>query len=267
MPDLISTELDDILDSFAETDRPAMREMLTRNPSAASVLTSQKTVYDAFVGGDQAKLAAAAAAAVATPGTVTPPASSTTPPASTTNPANIGLGLDQITALLNERVKGVYSSPEFISAVEALAEKKAQAKFESERANVIGRSAEISDTITVIRETHLREFNEPLDSTAFKTYFAAEGPKYGNDLLGTYNAYVAKKREDKRVADGIAAGLAAAATSAVPGSAVPGVGNAMAPNFVDFNVKRIDPNATVVPSADADKAAQAFATMQTGWKQ
>lgn len=258
--DPLSTELNDLLGSLAEADRPAMRDLLTRNPSAAATLTSQKTVYDAFVGGDQAQMQAAAAAATA---------ASTTTPAATTPVAvqPIGLGLDQITALLNERVSAIYTSPQFVSAVDALAEKKAQAKFESERANVIGRSAEISDTITAIREANLREFNEPLDSTAFKTYFAAEGPKYGNDLLGSYNAFVAKKREDKRVSDGIKAGLEAAATSAVPGSAVPGVGNPLAPNFVDFNVRKIDPTATVVPSADADKAAQAFRSMQTGWTQ
>jgi hypothetical protein len=259
MPDL-STELDDLLNSFAEADRPAMREMLTRNPSAASVLSSHATVYDAFVGGDQAAIARATAAAT-TPPVATSTSATTTPSAATqTNP--VALGLDQITALLNERVNSIYTSPQFATAVDALAEKKAKAMFESERASVIGRSAEISDTIAAIHGTHLREFNEPLDSAAFKTYYAAEGPKYGNDLLGTYNAFVAKKREDKRVADGIAAGLAAQATAAVPGSAVPGVGNPMAPNFVDFNVHKIDPNATVVPSADADRAAQAFASMR-----
>jgi hypothetical protein len=270
MPDPITTELDDLLATFSEADRGPMREMLTRNPSAASVLASQKTVYDAFIGGDEAKMRAAAAAATTTTPAATATTTTTTPPAATT-PANqtnpIGLGLDQINALLNERVNSIYTSPQFTAAVETLAEKKAQAKFESERAAVIGRSAEISDTITSIRESHLREFNEPLDSAAFKTFYAAEGPKYGNDLQGSYNAYVSEKRTAKKIADGIKAGLEAAATNSVPGTAVPGVGNPMAPNFVEFNSRIVTPAASATPAADVDKAAQAFASMQRGWTQ
>jgi hypothetical protein len=262
MPDL-TNELDDILNSLAEADRPAMRDLLTRNPSAASLLTSRETVYKAFIDVDPVKMqqAVAAASQPVTPVPVTPAA--TTPAAVN----QIGLGLDQINALLNERVNSIYTSPQFTAAVEERAKTIAKTQFEAERANVIGRSAEISDTITSIRESHLREFSEPLDSTAFKTFYAAEGPKYGNDLQGSYNAYVSEKRTAKKISDGIAAGLAAQATAAVPGSAVPGVGNPMAPNFVDFNVKKIDPTATAIPSADADKAAQAFSQMRQGWTQ
>jgi hypothetical protein len=263
MPD-ITNELDDLLNTLAETDRPAMRDLLTRNPNAASVLVSQKTVYDAFVGGDPVKMAAAVASGTTTTTPTTPTTPATPPSAS---PQSIGLGLDQISALLNERIKSVYTSPEFTTAVETLAEKKAQAKFEAERANVIGAGAEISDTISAIRESHLREFGEPLDSAAFKTYYAAEGPKHGNRLQETYDAFVGEKRVEKRIADGVKAGLEAAATSAVPGSAVPGVGNPMAPNFVDYNLKVISPAGTAAPSADVDKAAQAFASMRQGWTQ
>ena len=247
MPD-IGTELDDILNSFSEADRPAMRTLLTNNPTALTQLSSAATVYKAFVDGDTATLSAIAPAA-------------TNPPAA----QPISLGLDQINALLSERDKKLWTSPEFTTAVDTMAEKKAKAMFESERANVIGRSAELSDTIASIRETHLREFNEPMDSAAFKTFFQAEGTKYGNDLTGSYNAFVAKKREDKRVADGIAAGLAAAATNNVAGSSVPTTHNPLSPNFVDFNVQRI--GTTVTPTVDVDKAAQVFATMQRGWTQ
>lgn len=266
MPDLDSS-LDELLNSFAEADRSVARDLLTRNANAATLLTSQKTVYDAFVGGDPAAMARAAASSTNPNPNLVANSNPANPNPANPNPASLGLTLDQVNALLGEKVKSIYTSPEFLAAVNTRAEEVAKTKFEAERANVIGRSAEISDTITSIRETHLREFGEPLDSAAFKTFYAAEGPKYGNDLLGSYNAFVAKKREDKRVADGIKAGLEAAATSSVPGSAVPGVSNPMAPNFVDFNVKRIDPNATVVPSADADAAAKAFSSMRTGWTQ
>jgi hypothetical protein len=263
----LDTELADLLSSVAEADRPAMREMLTRNPSAASLLTSRETVYKAFVDGDPTKLAAATAAVSANPN----PANPANPnPAANANPAQtnpVSLGLDQINALLTEKVKGVYTSPEFAAAVAVEAEKKAKTLFESERANVIGRSAEISDTITSIRESHLREFSEPLDSAAFKEFYAKEGPKYGNDLQGSYNAYVSEKRTAKKIADGIAAGLAARATADVPGSTVPTTNNSLGPNFVDHNMKVISPAGTAAPSVDADKAAQAFASMRQGWTQ
>lgn len=262
MPDL-DTELGDLLASFAEADRPAIRTLLTNNPSAAAVLTSQKTIYDAFIGGDPVKIASAQAAAEAA--RVTPPA--VIPPAATPPANQISLGLDQITTMLNERVNAIYTSPAFTAAVDTLAEKKAKTMFESERANVIGRSAEISDTITSIRESNLREFNEPLDSVAFKTFYAAEGPKFGNDLLKTYDAYVQQRRIDKKIADGVAAGLAAQATGNVPGTSVPTVNNPMAPNFVEFNSKIVTPAASAAPSADVDKAAQAFANMRQGWTQ
>ena len=263
MPDL-TNELDDIINSLAEADRPAMRTLLTNNPSAASLLTSRETVYKAFIDGDPVRMQAAAASAqtTTTPAT-TPPPAATPPPAS----QSLALGLDQITALLNEKVASIYTSPQFAAAVEERAKAIAKTAFESERANVIGRSAEISDTITSIRESHLREFAEPLDSAAFKTFYAAEGPKYGNDLQGSYNAYVSEKRTAKKISDGIAAGLAAQATAAVPGAGVPTVNNPMAPNFVDHNMKVISPAGSATPSADVDKAAQAFATMRQGWTQ
>jgi hypothetical protein len=268
----LTNELDDILNSFSEADRPAMREMLTRNPAATSTLTSRETVYKAFVDGDPAKIqqaqaeaAAAAARAAASATGTNSPATNPNPPASPTSA--VSLGLDQINALLNERVKSFTTSPEFQSAVDARAKEIADQQLKAERANIIGAGAEISDTISSIRESHLREFNEPLDSVKFREYYAAEGPKHGNRLQETYDAFVNEKRIEKRIADGVKAGLEAQATAAVPGSAVPGVGNPMAPNFVDFNVRKIDPNATVTPSADADKAVQAFAQMRGGWTQ
>ena len=254
MPE-ITNELDDILNSFSEADRPAMREALARNPNAQTLLTSREIVYKAFVDGDPVMMAAATATAV-------PAAVATVAP-----PPTIGIGLDQINALLNERVNSIYSSPQFTSAVDTLAEKKAQALFAVERTQIIGRGAAIADEIYTIRATHSREFGEELDRATFEAYYAAEGSKHGNLLTDTYNAFVGEKRIAKRIAEGVQAGLAAQATAIVPGSAVPGVGNPMAPNFVDFNVKTISPNAVAVPSADADKAAQAFASMRQGWTQ
>src|ERR1700690_866193 len=137
----IDTELSDLLNTVAEADRPAMREMLTRNPSAATMLTSRETVYKAFVDGDPVKLAAATALAnPANPNPANPN------PANPNSPANqpIGLCLYQINTLLDAKVNAIYTSPQFGTAVETRAKEIAKTMFEAERANIIGRSAEIS---------------------------------------------------------------------------------------------------------------------------
>lgn len=244
-------ELDELLNSFAEADRPAMREALTRNPNAATLLTTQNTVYKAFVDGDPVRIASAAAAA-------TPPATVQPPPVHT--PA-LGIDLAALDARLDGFKKSMFESPEFNTAVEARAKTIAEAALATARPQLIGQGAELADEIASIRESHRAEFNEPLDSTKFKEFFGANAAQYGNKLSAGYAAFVQQKRTDKQIADGIAAGLAARATNDVPGTSLPASDSPLS-GFIDFNVKK---NGGTAPTADANDAAKAFNAMRVGW--
>lgn len=257
-------DLDDLLNTFAEADRPAARQMFERNPAAATLAATQRTVYRAFVDGDPAAMTAAASTT-----TTSPAATTTAPPVVTAPPAAVSLTLDQINALLDARVGKVYTSPEFKAAVTAEAKAIADAQVAAATPQIIGRSAELSDTISAIHQAHFREFSEPLDSAKFKEFFTANGPGYGNDLQKSYAAFVQEKRTAKQIADGIAAGLAARETANVPGTALPTSNNPQGPNFVQYNLDRMGTVAAPDPArvADVDKAAQAFAQMRQGWTQ
>jgi hypothetical protein len=259
----ISTELDELINSFSESDRETARALLERNASVQSRLASRETVYRAFVDGDPAAVTAAAQQQQAiTPAVAAQPISASAAP----SPASITL--DQITTLLNERIRGVYSAPEFTSAVESRAQAIATSALAAERASLIGQGAEIADQLYSIRASHSREFGEELDSAAFKTFFQSSGTRYGNQLQPAYDAFVGEKRIAKREADAFARGQAAAATTNVPGSTLTATGPNSSPlsAFIDHNVRTITPNATA-PSADADKAAQAFSAMRSQWTQ
>lgn len=245
-------ELDELLNSFNESDRAAARDLLTRNGNAAARLTTQETVYRAFVDGDPTRLAAAAASA--TPPAVVQPPTATPPP--------LGIDLAALDARLDGFRKNMFESPEFTTAVEARAKAIADAQIAAAAPGQIGRSAKIADTIASIRENHRAEFGEPLDSTKFEEFFAKEGALYGNDLVKSHAAFVLQKRTDKQIADGIAAGLAAAATNNVPGTSLPASDSPLS-GFIDYNTKK---NGGTAPSADANDAANAFNAMRVGWK-
>ena len=271
-------ELDELLNNLAEADRPAMREMLTRNPSLASHLNNQQTVYRAFVEGDPVAVATAAAAARTTT-SVTAPS-----PDSAVSHASVppGLTLDQLNTLLNERISGIYSSPQFTSAVEARAKEIAAQQFNAERGNLIGASAEVADQLYSIRATHYREFNEELDSENFKKFYLENGKRYDNLLSKAYDAFVSDRRIQARIDKGISEGLAARATTDVPGGAIPTTSNPIGPNFVDYSMRRVgtvatpangdgaatnNSNSAATPATpDADQAAAAFRALQAGWR-
>lgn len=260
MPDL-TNELDDLINSFAEADRPAARDLYTRNQAAASLAASQSTVYKAFVDGDPARMAAATAAAV--PAAVAPPVAAA-PPAAVAPPAPVGVTLDQLTTLLNERLASTYTSPAFLTAVEARAKEIADQQITASRPALIGQGAEIADQLYSIRSSHSREFSEELDSAKFKEFFVANGAKFANSLTDAYDSFVGEKRVEARIKRGVEEGLAARETSAVPGSSLPGQSNpSPLSRFVDFNTQITKPAAT--PTADVDKAAQAFSQMHGGW--
>jgi hypothetical protein len=244
-------ELDELLNSFAEADRPAMRDALTRNPNAATLLTSQHTVYKAFVDGDPVRLASAASS-------VTPPPAVVPPPAAT---QPLGIDLAALDARLAGFQRSMFESPEFGTAVEARAKQIADAAIAAVTPNLIGRGAKIADTIATIRESHRAEFGEPLDSAKFEEFYAKEGPVYGNDLVRSHAAFVSEKRIEARVKKGVDEGLAAAATNNVPGTSLPASDSPLA-GFIDYNVKQSGGKA---PTADANDAAKAFQAMRGNW--
>lgn len=259
------SELDDLINSFAEADRPATRELLTRNPAAATLLSAHRTVYDAFVGGEPGRIAAvippaaapavapaAAAAAAATPVAAAPVA-----------PQTLTIGLDQLNAMLDARDQRILASPAFTTAVEARAKDIATSTLAAARPEIVGQAFGLSDEASRIRDAHYREFGEELDRTKFDAFFLSDGSKYGNRISDTYNAWIQQRRIDKQIADGIAAGLVAQQTSQVPATTLPTANNPQAPNFIEHNMRTI--GQTVTPSADVDKAAQAFSSMQRGW--
>jgi hypothetical protein len=243
-------ELDELLATLAEGDRPAAREMFTRNPNTATLLASQQTVYRAFVDGDPTRLASAAASAV-----------QPRPQASPVSTPAVGIDLAALDARLDGWRKNIFESPEFNTAVETRAKVIADQQVNAASAILIGRGAELADEIASIRESHRSEFNEPLDSAKFKEFFNANSAQYGNKLSAAYSAFVADKRLEKIKADSFAAGQAAAATSNVPGTSLPASDSPLA-GFIDFNVKK---SGGTAPTADANDAANAFNSMRRGW--
>jgi hypothetical protein len=264
MPDL-NAELDALIDQFAEGDRQAARDLFSRNSAASTVLSGYKTVYDAFARGDDPTSALPAPVAPA-PTPAPAPAPIAAAPAPAPAPASPTVDLAQLNTLLDARLKNVYSTPEFNSAVEARAKAIADAQIVAERPNTIGRSAEIAYQISQIQDSHRAEFNEQLDRAKFEEFFAANGAKYGNRLPDTYDAYVSDRRIQKRIDDGVAAGIAAAQTAQVPGTALPTTHNPMAPDFMSYNQQKLGQQ-NAAPTEDADKQSQAFAQMARGWVQ
>jgi hypothetical protein len=270
----LSAELDSLLASFTEADRPAMRQLLERNPSAADTLGRQSTIYRTFVDGDTVGMAAAVAAAAPAPVPVPVPVPAPAAP-------SLSVSLDQVTTLLNERMTGLLTSPQFTSAVEARAKEISTASLAAARTNLIGAGAEVADELYSIRSSHTREFGAELDSTKFKAYFLEHSPAHGNSLTKTYDAFVAEDRTNKRIADAVAAALAGRATSDVPGTTLPS-GSSPAAAFIEYNTRvqqqgahsaaaAVNPGATTPATpatpapTDAESVSRAFAAMRGQW--
>jgi hypothetical protein len=237
-------ELDDLVNSFSEANRAKVRELLAADQSAQAALTNRETVFKAFTTGDLESLPKPAVAA---------------PPA-----AAPSVDLAALETRLNERFSGLFKAPEFQAAVDARAKELADEAVKAARPQLIGQGAELADTIASIRESHLQEFGERLDSAAFKKYFADNATKFAGDLQSGYDAYVGEKRVQKKIADAVAADRATRATNQVPGSALPesdSVGGAMLRHNMERTGGKVD------SAQDADAAARAFSAMRSGWTQ
>lgn len=204
----MADELDDILGMFAGDDATALRTILDRNAAAKAALEGRETVYQAFVGGDNDKIAALATKN----GAVTTPA------------AAAAVDLDALNAQLDARMTSRFSSfatsPEFTSAVEARAKAIAEAEITAKSADLLGSAARTSDEIYTIRRSHEREFGTELDTTAFSTYLTANTGKFVN-LSAAHDAYVQEQRIEARITKGVAEREAAKQTTEVPGSSLP----------------------------------------------
>jgi len=203
-------ELNDLLNMFSGDDKTQMEAILARNAAATAALEGRETVYQAFVGGDQARIAALEAKAA--PGT----------PTTTTAAATVDLDAlnAQLDARMTSRFGAFVASPEFTGAVETRAKEIADGIITAKSADLLGSAARTSDEIYTIRRSHEREFGAELDTKAFSEYLTANTGKFTN-LSNAHDAYVQEDRINKRIAKGVDEGLAAKQTTEVPGSSLP----------------------------------------------
>ena len=203
-------ELNDLLNMFSGDDKTQMTAILERNAAAAAALEGRETVYQAFVGGDEAKVAELARRNAAT--------------TTTTSAASASLDLDALNAQLDARMTSRFSSfassPEFTTAVEARAKAIAEAEITAKSADLLGSAARTSDEIYTIRRSHEKEFGSELDTKAFSEYLTANQGKFVN-LSSAHDAYVQEQRIEARINKGVTEREAAKQTTEVPGSSLP----------------------------------------------
>ena len=77
------------------------------------------------------------------------------------------------------------------------------------RSEIAGTTLKLADDLANIRENHREEFGERLDRNAFEKFVndqKAAGVGY-KDLTAAHDAFVADKRVEKKIAEGVAAGV------------------------------------------------------------
>lgn len=233
-------ELDDLLNSFAEADRATVKEILGRNKDAESRLTSQNTVYKAFVDGDTKALANA------TTPTVTSPT----------------LDLTQLDSHLETWSDRLWTSPKFTEAVETRAKTLAQTMVKEAEDRAVARSAYVSDELYSIRAAHAREFGEEMDSKAFETFVKDNTGKYAS-LTAFHDAMVSEKRIEARVKKGVKEALSAQQTSEVPGTSLPTSPTPLG-QLIRHNMERTGAKDDASRGPAIDSAAKAFRELQVG---
>lgn len=204
-------ELDELVGLFG-TDAPAIREAIGRNPAAAAALQSRQSVYNTFVSGDQGGLTDAVTRAQAQ--------QQQHQQQSQVRTAQFDLNqLDQeLNTRLDLRLKTFTESPEFGNLVETRAKTISEQQIQARMGDIIGRSAKLSDEIYSVRSAHAREFGSELDTAAFEKFL--EGKNYGS-ITAAHAVFVQEERVNKRIADGVRAGVAAQQTTQVPGTSLP----------------------------------------------
>lgn len=200
-------ELDELVSLFGN-DSAVIREAIGRNPAAAAALQSRQQVFNTFVAGDQTGLTDAVTRAQAHQ--------------QQTQVRTAQFDLNQLDAELNtrldSRLKTFTESAEFGNMVETRAKTIAEQQIQARMGDIIGRSAKLSDEIYSVRSSHAREFGTELDTAAFEKFL--EGKNYGS-ITAAHGIFVQEERVNKRIAEGVRAGVAAQQTTQVPGSSLP----------------------------------------------
>ena len=129
----------------------------------------------------------------------------TAPVATTTAAASVD------SAAILEQLKSISTSLSGYDAKLSAMEKKfiPVDKLGEYRSEIAGLSLKLADDLANIRENHREEFGERLDRNAFEKFVndqKAAGVGY-KDLTAAHDAFVADKRVEKKIAEGVAAGV------------------------------------------------------------
>lgn len=232
-------ELDGLFADLAEADRATVKSLLEKNPAAAAKLTQRETVYTAFVDGDTTKLA-----------TLTAPAQ--TQQTQQTTPAAVDM--DALNRTLDERMAKIYDDPRFDTAVERRAKVLADAAIKAASDGIVGRALKGGAEITTILHNHRMAYGKELDQAAYEKFVTDNTGKYAS-LTAAYDAFTENDRIQKRIDDGVKAGLATAHTNDVPGVSQPGSGTP-AGMFIKSNP--MNAGAAAQRGDALDAAAKAF---------
>lgn len=253
----IPAELTELASKLNADDQAVLDQLLARNPSAATDLTAQASLYKAFVDGDDSRLPAAAH--------------------STPQPGSPLADLTSLAATIEQRVAARYDGK--VSALEAELQQRPKAADIDTRAreiaenffkehsqafaaDMLGRAAKASDEVYTIRRSHEREFGTELDTNKFTEYLNANPGKFAS-LSAAHDAFVQDDRIARRIEQGVAERVAAQQTTAVPGATLPQDGPLG--SFIKHNEKfAAAANGTVARGDGLDAAVRAFAELRAG---
>ena len=196
-------ELDGLFNDIAEGDRATIKAILERNANAAQRLTQRETVYTAFVDGDTTRLAA-----LTTPATTT-----------VTSPASVDLA--DLDRRLDERFGKILDDPRLATVIETRAKTLAEQIARESEDRAVGRALKGGAEITTILHNHRTQYGKELDQAAYEKFVTDNSGKFVS-LSAAYEAFTEADRIQKRIDEGVKAGLAAQQTTNVPGVSQPG---------------------------------------------
>jgi hypothetical protein len=158
------------------------------------------------------------------PEPVTPPAArNEPPPVRATPPPSANFDLSSIEALLDKKLGTINTTIE--SKINETVERRGTELV----MNAVGMATQRADELNRIYHRHSTEFGEAFDSTKFNDFLmlpensvmGADGKRVGSKFRTTteaYDAMIAPRVTEKKIADGIAAGVAAKSGAHVPGT-------------------------------------------------